>query len=221
MPHPFANALNAWKKLTARLRGVGQLLPPLIMRLIMAWEFYESGLEKYHGENWFMDIQDKFPFPFNAIPADLSWAMATGFELTGAILLVLGLFTRFTAYSLLILTFVATAAVHWPDMISMWGDLAKGYAVTDMGYGNFKLPLLFAVLLFPLIFQGPGKLSLDFLLTRLLKADPMPAPVADAYAWGLSLLLLGIPFLMLIPLFGILLCIGGGLLIGLARFIRA
>ena len=58
---------------------------------------------------------------------------------------------QFAAFSLLVLTFVATAAVHWPDMIAMWGDLAKGYAITDKGFGNFKLPLLFCVMLLPLI----------------------------------------------------------------------
>src|SRR3569833_2743793 len=61
--------LNAWEALTARLRGIGQWIPPLILRLIMAWEFWESGTEKYSGDNWFMQIQDKFPFPFSKIPA--------------------------------------------------------------------------------------------------------------------------------------------------------
>jgi putative oxidoreductase len=155
------------------------------------------------------------------IPADISWAMATYFELGGAVLLVIGLFTRFAAYSLLVLTFVATAAVHWPDMIAMWGDLAKGYAITDMGHGNFKLPLLFVVMLLPIIFQGPGKISLDYLLARALKSDPMPEPVADANAWALALLMLGIPFAMLLPLFGLALIAGAGVLFVFGRFARA
>ena len=217
---PF-DAISIWESLTARLRGIGQLVPPLILRLLMGWEFWESGREKYLGDNWFTDIQDKFPFPFNVIPADISWAMATYFELGGALLLIVGLFTRFAAYSLLILTFVATAAAHWPDMVAMWSDLAKGYAITDMGYGNFKLPLLFVVMLLPIIFQGPGKLSLDYLLARKLKADPMPEPLADAYAWSLAFLALGIPFLMLLPKFGAAL-LGGALLTFLfGRFARA
>jgi len=197
-----------------RLHSTGQVLMPFIMRLIMAWEFYESGLEKYKGENWFANIQAEFPFPFNIIPPDISWNMATVFELMGSVFLALGLFTRFTAYSLLILTFVATAAVHWPDMISMWSDLAKGYAITDMGYGNFKLPLLFAVLLLPIIFQGPGKLSLDHLIARSLKVDSVPTSRTDGYAWGITLLLLGLPFLMLIPFLGIALCFMGGITLG-------
>jgi len=215
------NSISVWESLTARLRGIGQLLPPLIMRLIMGWEFWESGWEKYNGDNWFTDIQEKFPFPFSKIPADISWAMATYFEIGGAVLLIFGLFTRFAAYSLLVLTFVATAAAHWPDMIAMWGDLAKGYAITDMGYGNFKLPLLFIVLLLPIIFQGPGKISLDYLLSRLFKADPMPEPVADVYAWSLALLALGIPFAMLMPTFGFALLIGALVLFLFGRYARA
>ena len=215
------DAISVWESLTSRLRGIGQLLPPLILRLIMGWEFWESGREKYFGDNWFTDIQDKFPFPFNVIPANISWGMATYFELGGAVLLILGLFTRFAAYSLLILTFVATAAAHWPDMIAMWSDLAKGYAIKDMGYGNFKLPLLFVVMLLPIIFQGPGKISLDYLLSRTLKADTMPEPLADAYAWSLALLALGIPFAMLLPKFGLALLIGALAFFLFGRYARA
>lgn len=217
----MSSLISLWESLTARLRGIGQLLPPLILRLIMGWEFWQSGVEKYSGDNWFADIQAKFPFPFSAIPANVSWAMATWLELGGAVLLVVGLFTRFTAYSLVVLTFVATAAVHWPDMISMWSDLAKGYAITDMGHGNFKLPLLFVVMLLPIIFQGPGKISLDYLLSRALKADPMPPPLADTYAWALACLALGIPFLMLVPTFGAALLAAAIVLFGFGRFARA
>ena len=215
------NGLNAWEWLTARLRGAGEVIPRLVMRLIMGWEFWESGLEKYGGENWFADIQDKFPFPFSKIPADFSWTMATYSELVGAVFLILGLGTRFFAFSLLVLTFVATAAVHWPDMVSMWTDLAKGYAVTDKGYGNFKLPLLFSVMLLPLIFNGGGKLSLDHAIALWFKVDTTRHPVNDAYSWSLAAVVLGIPFMMLVP------SIGFGLL-GLAvvcavagRFVRA
>ena len=220
MPRTF-DPIDLWTSLTSRLRGIGQLLPPLILRLLMGWEFWESGWEKFHGDNWFTDIQSKFPFPFNVIPADISWAMATYFEIGGAVLLVVGLFTRFAAYSLVVLTFVATAAVHWPSMIAMWGDLAKGYAITDNGHGNFKLPLLFVVMLLPIIFQGPGKISLDFLLARSLKADTMPEPLADAYAWSLAFLALGIPFAMLIPTFGLILLVASLAFFLFGRFARA
>ena len=197
-----AGVLSAWEGLVGRLRAGGEVIPLLVMRLLMGWEFWESGWEKYNGENWFASIQEKFPFPFSVIPANISWGMATWFEIGGAVLLWLGLGTRFVAFSLLFLTFVATAAVHWPDMISMWTDLAKGYAITDMGYGNFKLPLLFVVMLLPLIFNGPGKISLDYLVARACKAPTSPREINDLLAWALILALLGLPFLMLIPKFG-------------------
>ena len=132
-----SGAIGAWEWVTARLRGAGETIPRLVMRIVMGWEFFESGLEKYHGANWFTDIQDRFPFPFNVVPADLSWGIATWFELVGGVLLWLGLGTRLVAFSLLFLTFVATAAVHWPDMVGMWSDLLRGYSVSDKGYGNY------------------------------------------------------------------------------------
>lgn len=217
----IAGALGAWEGITARLRGVGQWLPPLVLRLVMGWEFFESGREKLLGDNWFAEIQDRFPFPFNHLPTGFSWTLSTWTELAGAVLLWLGLGTRLAAFALLFVTFVATAAVHWPDMISMWGDLAKGYAITDMGYGNFKLPLLFVVMLLPLMFQGPGYFSLDALLARLLHADAMPAPRFDARAWALAAALLGACFLMLLPMFGLaLLAVAAALLVA-ERLLRA
>ncbi len=205
----FRSLLGHWEWLTSHLRGAGEVIPPLAMRAIMGWEFWESGLEKLHGENWFAGIQENFPFPFNIIPADLSWAMATWSELIGAVLLWLGLATRFSAFSLLMVTFVATAAVHWPDMWSMWSDLLKGYAITDHGFGNFKLPLLFTLMLLPLIFNGAGKLSLDHGLTLLLKVDTTRKPMTDAYSWALSAFVLGLPCTMLLPKTGIALLLFG------------
>ena len=140
---------------------VGEYLAPLGLRLLLAYEFWVAGVEKFHGENWFADIQDKFPFPFNVVPVDISWQMATWFELIGAIALVIGLATRFFSVSLVVLTIVAIAAVHWPAQWSSLAELWQGFVVTDNGQGNFKLPLIYLVMFVPLILSGPGKLSLD------------------------------------------------------------
>ena len=203
----LARCASIWHPLVARLEGAGQTLPPFVLRLIMGWEFWESGLEKLHGENWFADIQQRFPFPFDQLPAGFSWTLSTWTEILGAVLLWLGLGTRIAAFALLFVTFVATAAVHWPDMWSMWSDLAKGYAIKDMGHGNFKLPLLFAVMLLPLIFGGAGKFSLDHLLSRLIGANRPRAAIEDPLAWSLAAAVLGVPFLMLLPKFGIALLV--------------
>ncbi|MEO5624935.1 MAG: DoxX family protein, partial [Dokdonella sp.] len=72
---------DTWATLTARLRGAGETIPPLVLRLIMGWEFWESGFEKLNGSNWFADIQSRFPFPFDRLPADFSWQMSTWTEI--------------------------------------------------------------------------------------------------------------------------------------------
>jgi putative oxidoreductase len=213
--------VDAWQWLTARLHGAGDVIPRLVMRVVMGWEFFESGLEKLNGSNWFMSIQEQFPFPFDVVPATLSWQIATWFELIGAVCLWLGLGTRFWAFNLLFLTFVATAAVHWPDMWSMWSDLLKGYSVSDHGHGNFKLPLLFAVMLLPLIFNGPGKLSLDHLIARWFGAGGTRESIGDLYAWSMAALVFGLPFLMLMPWFGAALIGLAAVLALTARFVRA
>jgi putative oxidoreductase len=195
-----------WQVLTARLDAVGETMPPLILRLIMGFEFWQSGLEKLHGDNWFAEIQSRFPFPFDAIPTAISWNVATWSELIGAVMLWIGLGTRVFAFVLLFLTFVATAAVHWPSMLTMWSDLAKGYAITDMGYGNFKLPLLFVVMLLPLIFSGGGRLSFDHFLAKRVGLAAA-APLHEPMAWALGALVFALPFLMLIPLLGLALLI--------------
>ena len=123
-------------------------LAPLGLRLLLAWEYFESGREKLRGQNWFADLQDAFPFPFDQLPAALNWQLATWFELLGAACLLLGFGTRFAAASLLVLT------------------VAMGYAISDQGFGNFKLPVLFMAMLLPLIFTGAGRLSVDAWLAR-------------------------------------------------------
>jgi len=193
-----------WRQITFRLEGLGSYLAPLSLRLIMAWEFGESGFEKLRGDNWFSHVQGDFPFPFSVVSTDISWFMATWFEIVGAFALLLGLFTRFFAFSLLILTFVATAAVHWPDSWSTLGELWQGYAISDQGMGNFKLPLLFALILFTLVLNGGGKLSLDHLLGRAL-LPAAPAARTDGLAWSLAGVAFGLPLATLFPAFGLLL----------------
>lgn len=148
------------------LDRIGTWLPQLGLRALLGWEYLESGLEKLRGENWFADFADRFPFPFDLLPAGASWFLATWVELLGAVCLWLGLATRFWSAALIVLTIVAIAAVHWPADWSSLSELWKGYAITDRGFGNFKLPLLFIAMLLPLVFTGAGRVSLDQLIRR-------------------------------------------------------
>lgn len=164
--------MNALIKLKNRIADVldpaGAWFGLLPIRLLMAFEFGRAGMMKLNGKNWFGGVQDNFPFPFNVIPTEVSWFLATWVEILGAAGLVLGLFTRFWAFSLIVLTIVAILGVHWPSEWNSLAELWQGYAIKDKGFGNYRVPLLFIAMLFPLIFAGPGKLSLDHILTKKL-----------------------------------------------------
>jgi putative oxidoreductase len=161
-------AIRFLDRLHRGLDRIGTWLPQLALRGLVGWEFFESGLEKLHGENWFADIADRFPFPFGLLPVAASWFIATWAELLGGICLWLRLATRYWAAVLLVLSWVAIASVHWPDDWSSLAELWKGYAITDRGYGNFKLPLILMVMLLPLLFAGAGRVSVDELIRRRL-----------------------------------------------------
>lgn len=166
-PKLFDVPVKYYQQTIHQLNILSNYLPPLFLRLILAVEFGSAGIEKLHGTNWFGELS--FPFPFNLLPAEISWGMATYFEIFGAIALVLGLATRFFSASLFILTIVAIASVHWASDINSLSDLFAGYRIIDEegdGLGNYKLPLIYMVMFLPLIFGGAGKLSLDYLLKQ-------------------------------------------------------
>jgi putative oxidoreductase len=206
--------LKFYDDLTARLRVSGDYLWPLALRLILAWEFLESGLTKLRGENWFAEIpwadwQKGFPVPFDLIPTDLNWFLATWSELVFALMLLLGLFTRFAAISLIVVTMVATAAVHWPAEWNSLEELWNGYVITARDDGNFKLPLLFVIMLMPLVFHGAGKLSVDHLLIGLTgRNNPLEYRSGGLQAAGLALLVLGLASIWVEPVWGITLLLG-------------
>jgi putative oxidoreductase len=136
-----------------------QGISPLFLRLLLAYEFGEAGLEKLNGENWFAGLA--FPFPVGLLPADVSWTLVTGLEIIAPVALILGFATRFFSLALMLLTVVAIAAVHWPAEWHSLAELWKGYAITDQGYGNYKLPLMYLLMLCSLVLSGSGRFSID------------------------------------------------------------
>ncbi|MGA9573329.1 MAG: DoxX family protein [Lysobacterales bacterium] len=218
------SVLKLYDDFTSRLRASGEYMWPLMLRLILTWEFWESGITKLRGENWFEQIpwadwQKGFPFPFDLISANLNWAIATWAELGFAVMLLLGLFTRFAALSLIMVTMVATAAVHWPAEWSGLADLWSGYVITSQGDGNFKLPLLFVVMLLPLVFNGAGKISLDHLLVRFSgRSGQLYRRTGDVQSAGLALLVLSLAGIWLEPPWGVCMLIASALAIVIPAF---
>jgi putative oxidoreductase len=166
----LSNIVSFYEVIRSKLNAIGMWLPQLVLRLILAWEFGEAGFEKLHGTNWFADLT--FPFPFNLLPPDFSWGVATFFEIVGAFAIAFGLATRFFSITLIILTIVAISAVHWPEHWGTLSELIKGYRIVDEnndGFGNYKLPLLFIFMLLPLLFSGAGKASVDYWIRSRIK----------------------------------------------------
>jgi len=217
--------LDLYDGLCARLRTIGDWIWPTGLRLIMFWEFWEAGISKYRGDNWFGNIpwadwQKGFPEPFQGLGTELNWTLATWGELVLAVMILFGFFTRFAALSLIVVTGVATAAVHWPADYSSLGELWSGYVITADGFGNYKLPLLFVLMLLPLVFYGGGKLSLDHLMISLRGAnDRLDDRTGGLQCLGVGLFVLSMAVIWVEPLWGGALLGAAALLILLPQFL--
>jgi len=199
-----------YDRVTDRLRAAGDWVAPLGLRLLLAYEFYSAGAMKAGVDGtpgWFAN--KAFPPPFDWFPAGLNWSMVTWTEIIAGLALLFGLFTRFFAFSLVMVTTIAIVSTHWPESWSGLGQLWEGYSVSrvveDGEYrGNFRIPLLFLAMLIPLLFMGGGKLSLDQLLLQLTeRTDLVQDRRGDWAALSLALLVPGVVLFYLIPMAGI------------------
>jgi len=214
--------LEHYDNLTDRLRAAGDWFAPLGLRLLLAYEFLSAGLGKFgagsEAPKWFAG-QD-FSFPFSLLSANVNWMMVTWGEILAAIALLFGLFTRFFAVVLLVITVVAISAVHWPASWDSLGQLWEGYSVSrvvDDGEfrGNFRIPMLFVAMLLPLVFMGAGKLSLDHLLLKFTeRSDLIDAREQDGLAFALAALVFALASIYLIPTWGVILFLIAAGLIG-------
>lgn len=121
----------------------------LIARVLIAYGFLEPALNKWSDigavAEWFGSIGIPFPF-VNAY-------MAATTEITGVVLLSLGLFTRYISFPLIIVMIVAIVTVHLPN----------GFSAGDNG---FEIPLYYMVFLLLFMGHGAGKYSLDHVLFK-------------------------------------------------------
>lgn len=195
--------LHWYDDISERLRTAGDWLAPLGIRLLLGYEFWTAGQAKITGSNWFVEIQERFPPPFSWLSPELNWQFATWTELTAGLALLLGLFTRFFAFALVVLTAVAILTVHWPAEWSSLAELWRGYVITDEGYGNFRIGFLFLAMLLALVFIGGGKLSLDHLLLKFSgRAVLIHDRTGGIAAFGFACAVAGIPLYYLMPVPG-------------------
>lgn len=212
----MSSLTELYDRLTDRLRAAGDWVAPLGLRLLLAYEFYSAGTMKAGVDGtpgWFANRG--FPAPFDWFPASMNWNMVTWTEILAGLALMFGLFTRFFAFSLVMVTTIAIVSTHWPESWSSLGQLWEGYSVSrveaDDGSfrGNFRIPMLFLAMLLPLVFMGGGKLSIDHLILKLTqRSDLIHDREGDFLALSLALLIPGLVFIYLIPLWGIILLLG-------------
>jgi len=120
------------------------------VRLYLGNEFWKSGVTRFNDwkngnfDNQIFLFELEHPVP-GLDPATAAY-ITTGAELLLPVMLVLGLFGRFAAAGLLIMT-----------------------AVIEFTYGHFDVHILWAFLAAMVFIKGPGKLSLDTLILKWIR----------------------------------------------------
>ncbi len=127
-------------------------LPLLFMRLVLAYGFYDPAIKKWNNMSDIISWFDSMGMPFPTINA----YMAATTEITGVVLLTLGLFTRIISIPLMVVMLVAINTVHWTN----------GF---EAGNNGFEIPLYYLIMLFTLTIYGGGKISLDSLIKGATK----------------------------------------------------
>jgi putative oxidoreductase len=131
----------------------GQDISLLLLRLILAYGFYEPAMNKWSDINavatWFGEDLG-IPFPL------LNAYMAASTEMAGVVLMLLGLGVRFIAIPMMVIMVVAIVTVH----------LANGFSA---GNDGLEIPLYYMLMLFTLVTHGAGRFGLDSLFSKKIR----------------------------------------------------
>jgi uncharacterized membrane protein YphA (DoxX/SURF4 family) len=167
-------------------------LAPLAMRLYLVPVFWMAGAQKIAGmENtieWFGNPDWGLGLPFPALLAHL----AAYTEAVGAVLLLVGLATRWISIPLLVTMLVAIFAVHWGNGWAAIADSGAQDVAVRLGtardllqeHGNYswltekgsfvilnngiEFGVTYFLMLLALIFTGGGRyVSLDYFIAKL------------------------------------------------------
>ena len=131
------------------IRGLGTLAPTIDLgiRLLVASVFFKSGLTKIASwESTVALFENEYAVPL--LSPEIAALLGTGVELIFPVLLVLGLGARFSAFALFVLNIVAV--ISYPD-------------IGEVGLRDHQT---WGLLLLITLLHGPGKLSLDHVISR-------------------------------------------------------
>jgi len=168
-------------------------LAPLAIRLFLVPVFWMAGTQKIAGMEqtieWFGNPDWGLGLPFPALLAHL----AAYTEVVGALLLLLGLATRWISIPLIVTMLVAIFAVHWEQGWAAIADSGASEVAVRLGnakellmeHGNYawlsekgslvilnngiEFAVTYLIMLLSLLFTGGGRyVSLDYYLPRLI-----------------------------------------------------
>ncbi len=156
-------------RLGLAVTGALAFLPPLLTRLVMGQAFFLTGSGKLAN---FANTVEFFKGLGIPMP-ELNAAVVSRLELYGGIALVLGLATRLVAAGLastMVVALLTADKQTFLDAFRMTGD----QGLTDV------VPFVYLLFLTWLVIGGPGPLSLDALVARLLRLGRSSASLARA-----------------------------------------
>ncbi len=140
--------IKLYQNISERLSNLKDI-PLLLTRLILAYGFYMPATMKWSNINGIAEWFGNMGIPMPTLNAYL----AATTEMAGVILLPLGLATRFISIPLMFTMVVAIVTVH----------MGNGFEAGNNGY---EIPLYYFLMLFALLVNGSGKISLDHLIER-------------------------------------------------------
>ena len=147
---------NTILKAYSALTGIGNSLQsPLLLavRLYWGWQFAQTGWGKLHNIPHVTEFFMSLGIPAPGLNA---WVVAL-MEFVGGVLLIVGIGSRLTGLALTVDMMVAYVAADRQALAAIFSDPGKFYNADPYTF-------LFASLL--VFVFGPGKLALDFLLSR-------------------------------------------------------
>lgn len=158
MPAPavLQKAARAGRKLASALA----FLAPLLTRITVGYAFFLTGRGKLGNLDNFASYLSDLGVPFATAQAPF----LAGLEFVGGACLVVGLLTRLMGLGLLGTMVGALVTAEGRAFIDSWSPSG------DVGPLDID-PWVFLLLLSWLVLFGPGPLSLDRLISKLLKLD--------------------------------------------------
>ena len=148
---------NAYAGLT---RAASLLQSPLLLaaRLYWGWQFFQTGHGKLMNHEKVTGFFQSLHIPF---PSFNAW-LAGSTECIGGLLLLIGLASRLVSLPLIFLLIIAYVTAESDALKSIFSDPDKFVTAT---------PFLFLMACLMVLVFGPGKFSVDWLLSKMFSRN--------------------------------------------------